>query len=161
MLRFVVQCHNLPDGDQHWDLMLEGPRGLYTWSMPAPLDEAQALPMTVQQLADHRPMYLDYEGEISGGRGRVDIHDSGEYRWCSQEQSAGGLSGPPDSVGEATASPGNAGGLNGRGRGATFQPDIADELVFDLLGQRVSGRYRLSRETQSGKDIWRLSRVSG
>jgi hypothetical protein len=33
----------------------------------------------VTALGDHRLEYLTYEGEISGGRGRVRIRDRGEY----------------------------------------------------------------------------------
>jgi len=32
-----------------------------------------------EQLPDHRRLYLDYEGSISGGRGTVTEWDSGSY----------------------------------------------------------------------------------
>lgn len=140
MPRFVIQCHSLPDGDQHWDLMLESPRGLYTWSLPSPPDDPDALPMTVKQLTNHRAEYLDFEGEISNGRGRVDIHDCGSYSWIEQDNAN-----PPTGISPA---------------GTHNQPDIADELNFDLVGRRLSGRFRLTRETQTGKDLWRLGRIS-
>lgn len=142
MSRFVIQHHILPDGDEHWDLMLEGPHGLFTWSLPSPPDQQNTLPMTVRQLADHREAYLDYEGEVSGGRGRVEIHDRGTYCWRNSE-CAGGCAG---AAGVASA--------------VQNQPDIVDELTFEISGRLITGRLRLTRETQSGKDIWRLSRAA-
>lgn len=73
--RFVVLEHRW-DG-VHWDLMLEAGPALRTWalgSMPrAGVDlDARALP-------DHRPLYLEYEGPISGGRGEVRRVDSGTF----------------------------------------------------------------------------------
>lgn len=82
MPRFVVQHHILADGDGHWDLMLEAGEVLWTWSLPHPPEEAARGPMTARQLGDHRLAYLDYEGEVSGGRGRVEIHDRGTYEWA-------------------------------------------------------------------------------
>jgi DNA ligase D-like protein (predicted 3'-phosphoesterase) len=81
MPRFVVQHHTLPDGDDHWDLMLEAGEALWTWSLPHPPEEAARGAMAARHLGDHRLAYLDYEGEVSDGRGRVEIHDRGTYEW--------------------------------------------------------------------------------
>ncbi len=77
MPRFVVLEHEW-DGI-HWDLMLEVEDGgvLRTWALDAPIVAGVDLP--ARALADHRRLYLDYEGEISGGRGRVRRCDRGEY----------------------------------------------------------------------------------
>lgn len=36
-------------------------------------------------LSDHRLMYLEYEGPVSGGRGTVGRWDAGEYRFETDE----------------------------------------------------------------------------
>ena len=81
MARFVVQQHFRSEDDWHFDLMLEGARGLVTFSSPVPPDDTASLPSTVHHLGDHRPAYLEYEGEISGGRGWCRIHDRGTLEW--------------------------------------------------------------------------------
>ena len=81
MPRFVVQHHVFADGDEHWDLMFEVRGVLWTWSLPAPPDRAERLPVCARELPDHRTKFLDYEGDVSADRGRVEIHDRGTYRW--------------------------------------------------------------------------------
>jgi hypothetical protein len=75
MPRFVILEHDHPD--LHWDLMLEAGHVLQTWrlsSAPTPgcVVAATALP-------DHRPIYLDYEGPVSGNRGTVCRWDAGSF----------------------------------------------------------------------------------
>ena len=84
MPRFVVQHHVFPDGDEHWDLMFEVGDVLWTWSLPAPPDQERRLPVSARQLPHHRTAYLDYEGPVSRGRGRVDIRDRGAYQWTGE-----------------------------------------------------------------------------
>ncbi len=64
--------------------MLEAGAVLWTWSLPHPPDEAARLPMSARHLGDHRAAYLDYEGEVSDGRGRVEIHDRGTFEWAEE-----------------------------------------------------------------------------
>ena len=69
MLRYVV-LHHVGHGPPHFDLMLErdadGP--LRTFRVAAwPVVGRQA----VVPLTDHRRVYLTFEGDVSGGRGRV------------------------------------------------------------------------------------------
>lgn len=59
-------------GSIHYDLMIDhdeiGP--LLTWR----LDESPLMsnaPIRAERIADHRRIYLEFEGEVSGGRGRV------------------------------------------------------------------------------------------
>ena len=77
-LRFVILRHDMPPGSDrpdHWDLLLPTGELLKTWELLKPPDDPE--PQTVAQLADHRPFYLDFEGELSGGRGRVEQWDAG------------------------------------------------------------------------------------
>jgi DNA polymerase Ligase (LigD) len=76
MPRFVLLEH-LRDGI-HWDFMLEDVEGLRTWAIDAPVVTGRDLP--ARALATHRRIYLDYEGDIAGGRGRVRRVDAGTYR---------------------------------------------------------------------------------
>jgi hypothetical protein len=75
MPRFVLLEHRW-DG-VHYDLMLEGTHALHTWAIDAPVAAGAELP--ARALADHRLAYLDYEGEVSGGRGSVRRVDGGTY----------------------------------------------------------------------------------
>ena len=75
MPRYVVLTHD--DPFLHWDLMLQSGERLRTWrllEMPAPERRIRA-----EALPDHRLLYLDYEGPVSGGRGEVRRWDSGAY----------------------------------------------------------------------------------
>ena len=76
MPTFVVLEHDHPE--LHWDFMLEHGGVLKTWRLPASWPAAgQKLPAVA--LADHRLQYLDYEGPVSGDRGRVVRRDRGSY----------------------------------------------------------------------------------
>lgn len=80
MPRFVVLYHEMPAGDQrqsHFDLMLECGGALRTFALPHWPSGNE--PVACEPLADHRLAYLDYEGPISGNRGQVTRHESGEY----------------------------------------------------------------------------------
>jgi hypothetical protein len=81
MPRFVVLRHEFPPGHAralHWDLLFESGAVLRAWALSAePLSRPEIL---AEQLADHRAVYLDYEGPVSGDRGSVTRWDAGEYR---------------------------------------------------------------------------------
>jgi hypothetical protein len=85
-LRFVVLRHE-GHGPLHFDLMLETSPGspLATWRCP---EWPIAHGATLQQLADHRAIYLDYEGPISGDRGTVVRIAQGHYTY--KDAPAGG-----------------------------------------------------------------------
>jgi len=76
MPRFVLLEH-LWDG-VHWDFMLEAGEVLRTWAIDAPIVAGVDLP--ARAIGDHRRLYLEYEGEISGNRGRVRRLAEGTYR---------------------------------------------------------------------------------
>ena len=76
MPRFVLLEHDHPV--LHWDFMLERPEQLTTFRLqqfPTP-----DTPIPAEPLPDHRKLYLDYEGPVSGNRGTVQRRDAGEYR---------------------------------------------------------------------------------
>ena len=75
MSRFVVLEHDHPQ--LHWDLMLEAGTILRTWRLTAPPCHDEAIDAT--SVFDHRLLYLDYEGPITGGRGRVVRWDRGIF----------------------------------------------------------------------------------
>lgn len=69
--RFVILAHTV-NGETHYDLMLEvaGQEKLRTFQLARwPLAVGESC--DCNQLDDHRRVYLDYEGEVSGGRGFV------------------------------------------------------------------------------------------
>jgi hypothetical protein len=73
--RFVILEHDHPF--PHWDFMLEAEALLRTWR----LAEFPAAGRVVAAEAgfDHRPVYLDYEGPVSSGRGTVRRTEQGSY----------------------------------------------------------------------------------
>ena len=75
MPRFVVLTHDHPT--LHWDLLLEAGEVLRSWRLAFPPETPGEIGATA--IPDHRLRYLDYEGEISGGRGSVTRWDAGEY----------------------------------------------------------------------------------
>jgi len=75
MPRFVILEHDHPL--LHWDLMLESGLALRSWRLDAPPQPGKAIAATA--VFDHRLHYLDYEGPISGGRGRVVRWERGTF----------------------------------------------------------------------------------
>jgi hypothetical protein len=80
MPRFAILDHDHPF--RHWDFLLEVGAVLRAWRL---LEEpARGRAIAAEPLPDHRPLYLDYEGEVSGGRGRVRRWDAGTFAWESE-----------------------------------------------------------------------------
>ena len=78
--RFVVLRHEpgvAGPSDLHWDLMLEFGDSLRTWALKSEPHAGAAIP--ADELPRHRSDYLDYEGQISGGRGSVSRFDRGSF----------------------------------------------------------------------------------
>ena len=73
--RFAVLEHHW--GGVHWDFLVEDGPALRTWAVDGPIVEGRDLP--ARSLPAHRRAYLEYEGEVSGGRGTVRRWDEG---WC-------------------------------------------------------------------------------
>lgn len=77
MPRFVLLAHDWPA--PHFDLLLEAGAVLRAWRL---LGEPGAAPVPAEPNADHRTLYLDYEGPVSGGRGTVARWDAGTFAWA-------------------------------------------------------------------------------
>jgi hypothetical protein len=76
MPRFTISRHTGSKEGDHFDLMLEHGEALKTWRIGSPAFQAK---QPAHPIKDHRKTYLDYEGEVSGKRGKVEIWDSGTY----------------------------------------------------------------------------------
>jgi hypothetical protein len=79
-LQYVILEHTI-DGVRHFDLLLEveGQERLRTLQLERwPLNAGESCKFS--ELPPHRRIYLTYEGEISGGRGRVRRVESGSWR---------------------------------------------------------------------------------
>jgi hypothetical protein len=81
MPRFAILAHDSPI--PHWDLFLETGAVLQTWRLLGELTPGVATP--AEAIAEHRLLYLDYEGPVSGDRGRVTRVDAGTFEWLIQE----------------------------------------------------------------------------
>lgn len=80
MPRFVLLEHvDSPrtPGRVHWDLLFETGPVLRSWELAAPPKDA--VEIEAAELPDHRPLYLDFEGELTAGRGTVRRVAHGEY----------------------------------------------------------------------------------
>jgi DNA polymerase Ligase (LigD) len=77
MPRFVVLTHDYPA--PHWDLLLEAGPVLRCWRLPPTLALKAEVP--AEPAADHRLLYLDYEGQVAGDRGTVARVDAGVFEW--------------------------------------------------------------------------------
>ena len=86
MPRFAILIHDHPF--VHWDLLLESGETARTWRVlesPARwLSAAPPVSVMAEPIADHRLMYLDYEGLVSQERGRVARWDFGTFDWLSE-----------------------------------------------------------------------------
>ncbi|GAA4435418.1 DNA polymerase ligase N-terminal domain-containing protein [Bremerella cremea] len=86
MPRFAILHHRTPSHackPDHYDLLLEDGDVLKTftlWEFPLVNEPTDAIPDF-----DHRMMYLDYEGPISGDRGEVTQADRGSFAWVIRE----------------------------------------------------------------------------
>jgi len=77
MPRFAILEHDYPV--PHWDLFLEAGDVLRSWRLLAPLEPGIAV--AAEPTGDHRLLYLDYEGPVSGNRGTVARIDAGTFSW--------------------------------------------------------------------------------
>jgi hypothetical protein len=81
MPRFAILEHDYPT--LHWDFLLERDAVLLTWRLSAPPEPGVAV--DAQKAFDHRLFYLDYEGPVSGDRGKVTRWDGGTFEWEVRE----------------------------------------------------------------------------
>jgi hypothetical protein len=80
MPRYVILAHDHPA--PHWDFMLESGPVLRSWRLADLPRAGGTVPATAT--FDHRLLYLDYEGPVSGGRGQVARWDTGSFSWQQQ-----------------------------------------------------------------------------
>ena len=76
-MRFVILAHDWPF--PHWDFLAERNGVLRAWRLltePKPGTDVASEPNF-----DHRLLYLDYEGPLSGNRGSVARWDAGTCEW--------------------------------------------------------------------------------
>ena len=92
MQRTVLLEHTLPDGSAHYDWLIERPHSpphfpphspphappsahtpmaLISFRLDTRIDLDAPASFSARRIADHRPIYLTYEGPISRGRGSV------------------------------------------------------------------------------------------
>ncbi len=80
MPRFRILIHDHPR--LHWDLLLESVAALTTWRLLKEPSTPGDIP--AEALPDHRQIYLEYSGPVSGGRGTVTEWDRGTFEFVSR-----------------------------------------------------------------------------
>jgi hypothetical protein len=109
---YVVLEHDHPE--PHWDFMLEHAGVLKTWRLPV-FPPVQGQKIQAQAIADHRLLYLNYEGPVSGNRGHVVRRDQGMYELLFDVASD------------------------------QERPFAGSRLLLSLKGNRLCGRFALQR----------------
>lgn len=84
MSRFVILEHDHPH--VHYDLMLQVGDVLWTWRLPHLPRLGDVL--DAERIGNHRQAYLEYEGPVSGNRGRVVRREWGTVTWLKEDASA-------------------------------------------------------------------------
>lgn len=86
--RTVLLGHTEADGRWHFDWMIERSgdeeRRLLTFRVRDRIDLQACQGFEAERIGDHRAVYLEYEGELSGGRGSVARVAAGEVRAFSE-----------------------------------------------------------------------------
>jgi hypothetical protein len=83
---FVLHKHS-GYGKLHFDLMIARGERLATWQLFAdPRDLQPGGEISAVRIQPHRLAYLDYEGPISGDRGRIERLDRGRCRWTQIDE---------------------------------------------------------------------------
>lgn len=89
MPRTVLLEHRVPDGESHFDWLLApdvGPyepddRVLIAFRVTRRVDSVDLeTPFEAERIPDHRFLYLDYQGELSRGRGDVERLAEGMWK---------------------------------------------------------------------------------
>ena len=86
MPRFALLEHDFPT--LHWDFFLEAGDSLRSWRILHEPTPHQSFSTEAEAIADHRLLYLDYEGPVSGGRGHVRQIDAGTFEWLQDTPEA-------------------------------------------------------------------------
>ena len=82
----VLLRHDTADGRSHYDWLIDPGDGgrLISFRLDERLDAIDGR-VEADRMVDHRRLYLAYEGEISGGRGRVEQVARGTWTSCEVE----------------------------------------------------------------------------
>ena len=88
--RFALLEHTTRDG-VHWDLLIQAPgqERLLTWRLAVSPIDAGPDGVPAHRIGDHRALYLDFEGELTGGRGSVRRLDGGMAAWLTGSSGTG------------------------------------------------------------------------
>lgn len=78
--RFVILKHTREGRALHWDLMLEVGQVLHTWRLDVHPSDIADEHIAITRIFDHPLRFLDYQGPVNEGKGRVEVADSGFYR---------------------------------------------------------------------------------
>ena len=84
--RFSIAKHEMPANSSrhsHFDLFLESEGTLMTWELTSLLTSQNN--QVVRRLANHRLVYLDFQGPLSDDRGTVKLVDTGSLEWVTLE----------------------------------------------------------------------------
>jgi len=92
--RFTILEHDHPF--LHWDLLLDNGETLTTWRLQQrPCSDEW---IAAERLPDHRRIYLDYEGPVSGDRGVVSQWLTARYRVSGNPISDADVNTPDDAA---------------------------------------------------------------
>jgi hypothetical protein len=80
--RFVILEHDHPQ--LHWDFLLEAGPVLRAWRLLG--EPRPGAAVTAEANFDHRLLYLEYEGPLSGDRGCVTRWDEGSFDWLTDAE---------------------------------------------------------------------------
>ncbi len=82
--KFVIHEHLTPQACVHWDLMLEADGGLETYRLPVKPDKIAQQTWQIEKIFDHPLKFLEYEGPVNNGLGKVTMVDSGTFEVISK-----------------------------------------------------------------------------
>lgn len=77
--QYVIQQHWHRDKGTHYDLMLQCGEILKTWRIMQSPAQIVKKPVKAEKIFDHPLKFLDYEGPVNKGLGKVKIVESGTY----------------------------------------------------------------------------------
>ncbi|MFA5076766.1 MAG: DNA polymerase ligase N-terminal domain-containing protein [Patescibacteria group bacterium] len=137
--RFVVQEHQA--SHLHYDFRLAMAGVLKSWALPKGMPLKSGERRLAVQTEDHPVDYLDFAGVIPSGNygaGTVKIWDKGKYEIQKNQK-------PVSSGVERTKK----------------QENKISELVFELVGKKLKGRYALikPKEGKFGPKAWLLLKL--
>ncbi len=83
--KYVIHEHLTPESCVHWDLMLEADGCLETYRLPVELEQITTQTHQIERIFDHPLRFLEYEGLVNNGLGKVTRIDSGTFEVASTD----------------------------------------------------------------------------